>query len=76
MVCLNCGYSYGVTQEGCVTCASQRSCGSSGCPKCGYRSVPDTALSRLLTRWLKPRAAQDDEAGRPGRLAVIDPSGS
>lgn len=62
MTCLECGYVYGIEKPGCASCAVKRSCGGEACPKCGYRSVPETALSRLLARWLKGRRDGDHAA--------------
>jgi len=53
LTCLHCGYLFGIEKAGCASCASRRSCGGEDCPRCGYRSVPETALSRLLARVLK-----------------------
>ncbi|MCK6527408.1 hypothetical protein L6R50_07535 [Myxococcota bacterium] len=67
MTCIDCGYTYGIEKPGCGSCDSRRSCGGASCPRCGYRSVPETALSRLLARVLKGH-----EPRRAPRLPVVD----
>ncbi len=67
MLCIQCGYEYGVKKAGCDSCASQKSCASTHCPQCGYRSVPETGLSKLLTRLLKGKNSPS-----PSRLQILD----